>query len=179
MLKKVLPIFLLLAFLFNMGGIFVVFKIEQFKIRRAIKQEIKAGLDEDELHYFTFSAVEYAQLDWERENKEFRLGREMFDIIRMKNAGDTMELYCVNDTEEALLFAGLDELAKEKSEKESGNPNHSSGKVLKMLKKFQYTNEPVSLFEGGLTTSKYGTGLREGPYSSPYIDRETPPPDSV
>ncbi|MDP1745134.1 MAG: hypothetical protein Q8L90_06135 [Bacteroidota bacterium] len=162
-----------------MAGIFIVFKLEQAQVRKEIKHQIKSGLPENDLHSFVYSKKEYEQLDWVRKNIEFRLNNEMFDIVRSENKDDTVLLYCVNDKEETLLFAQLDEMIRKKMEQESNSSQNSSGKFVKFFKFFnfilpQIENKWLSEEAAQNTFSELIPH-----YLSPYIKVSSPPPDTV
>lgn len=162
-----------------MAGIFVVFKIEQTQVRKEIKHQIKSGLRENDLHLFVYSKKEFEQFDWVRKDLEFELNNEMFDIVRSENKDDTVLLYCVNDKEETLLFAQLDEMIRKKMEQESSSSQNSSRKLVKFFKLFncilpQFENKYQSEEADQNTFSELISH-----YLSPYIKVSSPPPDPV
>ncbi len=179
MLKKSLSILLLSLLIFNMTGIFIVFKIEQAHIRKSIKHQIKAGIPEEELHIFNLSKVEYIKLDWVRPDIEFRKNKEMFDIVHMKSLHDSVRLYCVNDKEEAILFAQLDKMIKKKMQQESNSSNSPITKVLKLFNLIyisnQTENKSLTYYRMNKKSYHYYTNL----YDSPLIKQPSPPPKSV
>jgi|10_taG_2_1085330.scaffolds.fasta_scaffold06222_3 hypothetical protein len=179
MLKKSLSILLLSLLIFNMTGIFIVFKIEQAHIRKSIKHQIKAGIPEEELHIFNLSKVEYIKLDWVRPDIEFRKNKEMFDIVHMKSLNDSVRLYCVNDKEESILFAQLDKMIKKKMQQESNSLNSPINKVLKLFNLIyisnQTENKSLTYYRMNKKSYHYFTNL----YDSPLIKQPSPPPKSV
>lgn len=179
MLKKSLSIFLLFTIIFNLTGVFIVFKIEQAHIRKTIKHQIKEGVPEDELHIFNLSQEAYDQLDWVRPDIEFREGKEMYDIVRFENLGDSIQLHCVSDEDETILFAQLDEMTKKKLEQESQSPNNPISRIVKVLKviyafnKYSYTINSQELnITDNFATLNYS-------YSSPYLEVPTLPPNTI
>ncbi|MDN4163991.1 hypothetical protein QWY31_00680 [Cytophagales bacterium LB-30] len=170
---------MLALFIGNMIGPFVVFKIEQTFIRKSIKLQIKAGIPEDDLHEFTLSATAYKALDWVRPDKEFRLDDEMFDIVRAETLGNTIHLYCVNDTEEALLFAQLDEITQKKMEQESNAPNSPVAKVVKLLKLVYVSFDNKEVLTGLSENPKQRFSGVKPLYSSPFLRVPSPPPNTV
>ena len=162
-----------------MTGYYIVFKAEQSRIRRSIKTQIKKGVPENELHYFSLSEEEYNHLHWERAGKEFRSGNTMFDIVRMEKTSDSIHLYCINDSEETVLFAKLDELIKKKMERESGKANSPVTKVIKAMKTVYIPDVFIDYaITVESTPSSYSNTSRSF-YSSPYIEILTPPPGTV
>ena len=156
-----------------------VYKIQLYRIRREIKHQIKAGIPESELHVLNLTRDEYEHLEWERPDIEFRMGNDMFDIVRSRIIGRTIQLQCVNDEEEAVLFARLDELTRKKMEQESKAPNSPAHKVFKVLKLLYVStgfNKTLTYFVGNHL--RHFTNLKYS-YSSPYLEVLTPPPDTV
>lgn len=127
-MKKAFTISLLLFFVLEITGFYPVFKLSQWNLRKEMKSLIKAGVPESELHVLPFSRRDLACLTWEREGKEFRKNGQMFDVVRRVDKKDTVILYCVNDKQESVLFANLDEILSKNAEK---NGHH--GKISKLL----------------------------------------------
>ena len=162
-----------------MTSVFFVFKIQQYRVRREIKHQIKAGIPRDELHEFILTIDEYEQLDWERPGKEFRKGNEMFDIVRFETIGDSIQLLCVNDKEEAVLFAHLDELIQKKMEKDSNAPNSPISKLVKILKLVYVTSDFKDSLACLAHKELHHFADLKYLYSSPYLEVLTPPPSTV
>lgn len=162
-----------------MTGIFIVFKIQQAQIRKEIKQQIKAGIPENELHSFNLSVQEYEKLEWVREDIEFGWNHEMFDIVKFDPKGDSIHLLCVNDKEETILFAELDKLMQVKTEKESNNSNRPLKKVVKILKLTFVSND--FYYQLPLNHPPALTNFDElnSLYSSPCLETALPPPITV
>lgn len=74
-----------------------------------MKRKIKDGLSQEMMHHFKLSSKEYEQLDWVH-SKEFRLKEEMYDVVHKETlSNDSVLLSCINDKQETLLFANLNE----------------------------------------------------------------------
>jgi hypothetical protein len=162
-----------------MTGVFIVFKIEQAYVRKSIKHQIKAGIPEGELHVFKLSNSEYEQLDWVRPDIEFRKDKEMFDIVRSEKLGDSIQLYCVNDKEETVLFAQLDEMIQKKMGQESNSPNSPISKVVKILKLVYVNDTCIHIMNVHALRLVNNFAEFNYFYSSPYLEVLTPPPDTV
>jgi hypothetical protein len=179
MIKSFLSLLLLFAILFNFTGTFIVFKVQQAQIRKSIKQQIKSGISEDELHFFRLTQAEYEQLDWERPDIEFHKDNEMFDIVRSEKVGDSIHLYCVNDKEEKVLFAQLDVMIQKKMEQDSRRPTPPISKVAKVLKLVYVTAE----FSFQITSISCHEKTDFSPVNSFYRSHKlevlTPPPNAV
>lgn len=116
-MRKAISILLLLL-LFHPGGYFLIFKIQQYQVRREIKQRIKAGVPEQELVLLKIPRnleEQPSQLFQRIHSGEFRYQGKMYDIVRQQEHGDTTWYYCVSDEKETVLFANLDELVNRES----------------------------------------------------------------
>lgn len=178
-MKRLFSISILLVLTLNITGVFFVFKIQQYKVRKEIKHLIKAGIPENELHEFHLSNKDYEQLNWVRPDIEFQKGNEMFDIVRAETKGDSILLHCVNDKEEAVLFAQLDELIQKKMEKESKAPNSPINKVFKILKLVYVTSNFKDSLAFLVVKELHHFSDLKYLYSSPYLEVLSPPPDTV
>lgn len=120
--------------IFHLFGYFAVFKVMQRNIKKQIKTAIKQGVPENELHCFRFPTDKNLQkrmgIKW-LEKKEFSYKGNMYDVVHKQVDGDFVIYKCVNDTQEKVLFAGLDKQLKNAMNKESKN-----SKTLNLLLKF-------------------------------------------
>lgn len=133
MFKNVFVGLLIGALLTISVGILPIFKMKQYSVRKEIKRRIKNSIPEEELHILTFLSPE-TDVEWVREGKEFVFGQRMYDVVHKEIKGDSTVFHCVNDKEEALLFAHLDDYVQKEMQ---GNSKHSkrkrsSGKVLRI-----------------------------------------------
>jgi hypothetical protein len=46
---------------------------------------------------------------WVENNEEFKFEGKLYDLVRIRNEGDTTFFYCINDTQEEKLIANLDD----------------------------------------------------------------------
>ena len=100
-------VMILLLGLQSMGVL--IWHVQRGQVRHTIKQRIKAGVPEEERVTFRFSADQLRDLDWEEIDREFRLDGRMFDVVARRDLGKgTIELSCIDDKQETLLFAHLD-----------------------------------------------------------------------
>jgi hypothetical protein len=100
-------VLLLTVFLFGQQYLFLS---KRYAIRKEIKRKIKNGVDEKDMFFFQLSEVENdPSFYWENDH-EFHYNGSMYDVV--KRNGD--ELKCINDDQEAKLFAGLDNLVRKR-----------------------------------------------------------------
>ena len=110
-MKKLLPIILSVLLLFNAGGFIVVFKSLQISVKNDIRKKLKSSLPLNSLSEIKVSLKDShsknSALKWYDDDKEFSYGGKMYDIVSKETKGDTIYYYCINDTREEQLFAGL------------------------------------------------------------------------
>lgn len=168
---------LLFIFSLNITGVFIAYKIEQAYIRKAIKKQIKAGVSQEKLHYFKFSNKEYEKLHWKRPEIEFRIGKNMYDVVRSEKRDDSVFLFCVNDVEESILFAKLDERLNERMNNSANTKDSPIRKVNNMLKLVFFANKSALCL--GVSSKQDSAGYPdiENMYSDPLIEKFSPPPN--
>jgi hypothetical protein len=110
-------VLLLAVFFFMMFGQQYLFLSKRYAIRKEIKRKIKNGVDEKDMFFFQLSEVENdPSFYWENDH-EFHYKGSMYDVV--KRNGD--ELKCINDDQEAKLFAGLDNLVRKRMDGNAAN----------------------------------------------------------
>lgn len=112
-LNNIFALFLVTVVAFTISGPMLVFKAQQQQVRHEIKQKIKAGVPDSDLHLIKIPH----ELEKTRNSifkkihsKEFRYQGKMYDIVRFEQYTDETWYYCIADEEEEELFAQLDEL---------------------------------------------------------------------
>lgn len=175
-LRAAISLLLFTAMIYLTSGYFVVFKLQQFHIKREVKQRLKAGVPESRL------TLVKIPVEWEKSGSsqfqrihagEFRYHGEMYDIVRSEAKGDTTFYYCIHDKEETKLFANLDKLIQTDS---APNPERQKrlGELLKLLSQ-QYlapgNNTNKLVYTNMQYKSSYCFGLQTWSVEPPY-----PPP---
>ena len=132
-LKNATAFFLLFIFSFNIGGVYVIFKIQQHDIRKEIVHQIKQGISEKELTSITVSSENENQLIW-KDKEEFSYKGTMYDIVHVVILNENTKVYqCISDSQETNLIAKYNkELQKKRKDK---NNRTNSVKTLKFLEK--------------------------------------------
>jgi hypothetical protein len=103
-------VLLLTVFFFMMFGQQYLFLSKRYAIRKEIKRKIKSGVDEKDMFFFQLSEVENdPSFYWENDH-EFHYKGSMYDVV--KRDGNLVK--CINDDQEAKLFAGLDQLVRKR-----------------------------------------------------------------
>ena len=178
MFKKVTALSILFILLVNMAGYFPVFKWEQMQIRREIKQQIKNSIPGTELCSITFAKKCLAEIDWERQGKEFRYNGQMYDVIRTENKADSVHYYCIKDTQETRLFAQLDEFVKKQMDTTTSSTHNPVRNLLKVFLSLVYlpSNSNDSFQENSWTKNECSHSFC---YSELYLDKVSPPPKFI
>jgi hypothetical protein len=177
MFRKPASIFLIVALLFNSCGAYLVFESVKKGIRKEIKRKIKAGVPESELHILRFSNNDVkegtAGLDW-KDDREFKYDGKMYDIVRITYEGNDIIYHCVNDTQEEVLFAKLNEMVKDVNSKDK-SAQQKTQHLLQLL--IHEALQEVFVLKPWVAQSN---GLRYALpnfFSPVFIEIPTPPPD--
>lgn len=110
-------IVLLAVFFFMMFGQQYLFLSKRYAIRKEIKRKIKNGVDEKDMFFFHLSDVEKDPTFYWENDHEFHFRGSMYDVV--KRNGDVVK--CINDDQEAKLFAGLDRLVRKRMDSRSSD----------------------------------------------------------
>ena len=104
LLRRFIAAVLLLLFLFNLGGSYVVFIILQHRISLEIKAMIRNGMEDEELTVIVVASGSESDVSWIKPGKEFTLNGEMFDVVKSKTENGRILYYCINDRTEKKLI---------------------------------------------------------------------------
>lgn len=160
---------------FDFAGVLVLFKVQQLVVRREIKRQIKRGLRDDELHVITVSSENQHELTWKEEN-EFEYHGRMYEVVRKQTSHHSVTYYCINDTQEEALFAGLDELVRRKTD----HQNPASGifkKITELLANTNLEHNPILIAS---TFYSYGFhSQNQQRHPSPCLCIVVPPPQTT
>ncbi|HBF18736.1 MAG TPA: hypothetical protein DDW81_01490 [Cryomorphaceae bacterium] len=118
-LKRIPAIAMLLLLIIHMVGGGMYFHIQRSHIRKEIKTRIKRGVPQEELQVFHFQdESELDLLQWHNDH-EFRSEGTMYDVVKRETRPDGIYLHCINDHQETVLFAQLNELVQKRCSQES------------------------------------------------------------
>jgi hypothetical protein len=175
LLKRTFSILFLCVFGFHLTGLFLVFKVQQYQVRKEIKQQIKLGVPEDELARITVTSDNEHLLDWEHD-KEFRYKGTMYDVVKKEVIDtNTVVYHCITDKQETKLFTNLDQQVRK--EMETKNKGNDMKDLLNLLS-ISYS-QPVkttwSIQQKDLNTTFRYTFY----YTSPLLEITSPPPETV
>ncbi|HAT63813.1 MAG TPA: hypothetical protein DCS66_04310 [Flavobacteriaceae bacterium] len=109
-MKKFISLFLLFSLLLPSVGTFIWFKFQQKEIRKEVKKQLIAGVNESELTLLIFSVQETQTLLTWKHDKEFSFEGIMYDIVKQKIENNTYYFWCWKDHKETSLYKKLDTL---------------------------------------------------------------------
>lgn len=159
-MKKALSILLLLVFLFNVGGYYIVF----WGLRYQTDQELTYRLNTDQYDRSETLEIKIPvtlpypiqSRDFERVDGRFEHNGEHFKLVKHKLQNDTLYIVCLRDQETRQLVAALTDyvhLTQARPEADSSQKaRHSLSKLVKdfysygsvsMLHQSGYIMEPV------------------------------------
>jgi hypothetical protein len=110
-LKVSVSAFILLLFLPNIGiSLYSNYQIS--KVRKEMKTKLKQGAPAALLQTMTFSKDQFKHLYWTKANKEYKIKGKLYDVVFKKIIQNKIEVICISDTNEDILFVKLDKLVK-------------------------------------------------------------------
>ena len=110
MRRTLLPLgcVIMLACMLWQWGHLSSFELRLAQVKKEIKLRLKAGVPEYERVHFSFSAQEAAALHWVKPDKEFKWKDRFYDVVERFTDGNGRIIFaCIDDRQEATLFAGL------------------------------------------------------------------------
>ena len=145
-------------------SLYTISEIRKHKkaIKTLMKAELKKGLHNADLTLFSEKELEYAE--WEHP-KEFFLGSEKYDVVKIETTKDGKLYHCVNDKKEIELYKSLDKNKKQKSVLDD------------LLKKFCMISRLFKNDERAITALKQGfCSLNSSDYKNQYATSLFRPP---
>ena len=175
-MKRILALLLLTLFSLHFTGSFLGFKMQQYLIRREIKQHIRSGVPDAELKCITLQNAEFLKLEHEGTN-EFRYKDYWYDVVfTRKLDANTTIYYCIKDSEETELYAELYKRMQDskRSKKQRTAPLKIGVKYLNQKQVDAYSILELTNFNNNALPITY-----ENQYQSPFIDINSPPPQNL
>lgn len=174
-LKNAIVFFLLLVFGFNLGGAYIILRIQQHQIRREIVHQIKQGISEKDLTSITVSPENENQLIW-KDREEFSYKGTMYDIVRIEILDNNTKVYhCISDNQETKLIAKYNKEFKKK--RKDRNHRSNPAKTIKYVQKIN----PLPQKDGLAFSQKTicPNFVYENNYASLSLEISSPPPKQV
>lgn len=105
-MKKIVSAAVLLVFLFNTMGYYVVFKCSQYLVKRDMSEQLRTGMFHPDLVLLKIIHPEKNKAFRQMGAREFSWRGRMFDVVVTRKSGDTTLFYCLHDKKEERLIAG-------------------------------------------------------------------------
>lgn len=157
-----------------MGGYHLFFSVHRHEIKKEIHAYLDANPGTGLGTYLSFRLVnhqvEQDSFEWKDKKKEFLFQGEMFDVISVKESGDSIRIYALKDTREMDLEK---QIAKINQSKHDKNETPYTA-VLKFFSVFYFENTH-SQYTPGFVTVNYQEMPSNG-YFPPVTDIIIPPP---
>jgi hypothetical protein len=143
-----------------------------------MKRRIKTSVPEQQLHSITVSAENDPSIKWVREGHEFRYKGSMYDIVTMESNNDSITYHCINDLEETLLFAELEQKVQQRMDHQQGGGE--STMVKKIIKAIGQTLVQQSIYQGSTPPVAAIThnSTHDTKLTAHYPEILTPPPQA-
>ena len=178
-MKKLLSYIVLILFIYNLAGYYIVFKGWQNGIRKQIRYQIRNDIKLLEIEVLTFSKADLLQnkviLEWEKD-KEFRFNDNMYDVVSRKETTDSITFVCINDRKEKKLIDQFQAHVNQQQDNAmSKRPNPF--KILEKLVK-DYCSDQTDLqnYRDGITIYKPQTIVS---LPDTFLDVLSPPPKAI
>ncbi|MGA9589352.1 MAG: hypothetical protein WBV11_05925 [Salegentibacter sp.] len=172
-MKKAFATFFLLVFSFTIVGVYMVFGLQLFQVKREMMQKIAGGVEAGKLVNITASAEhEIVLFDG---GKELRFKNTMYDVVKTEVDSNGKTFYhCLPDLEETALLAGFQKLIK------AGSEHHDKNNTPLIFYKFlaEITPERHSQSLPNLA-QKSGNFFYSRHYSGPEPKLSFPPPRTI
>jgi hypothetical protein len=143
-MRKIAAVFLLMVFLINLAGVFIVFEIQRSLIHNEVIQLLECPEFEEELTVIMMTLDNTRLFEWEDE-KEFRYNNMIYDVVKKEiNAAGESVYHCFADKKETRLWSNLSEMVKKNS------PSHETiNNLVKLLSSVFIPAEKnfISLFQ--------------------------------
>lgn len=176
-MKKFAVFTLLSIFIFNTVGYYIVFKVNQFEVRKEIKSRIKLSLPLEELTAIHIEKNKIENILWVKKNKEFYYNKILYDIVKTDETNTSTTFYCISDEKEQALFTNLDEHINLYISSTDNKNNSTSKKLKEHVVKIYFIHSFVFCFNESAILHKFAALKMNFTSESPEIN--SPPPKFV
>jgi hypothetical protein len=113
-MKKILPIVVLVAMLFNSAGYYIVYEFDRYLIHREVASLLEHGCFNHELSSFSvFNPA--ADPSFRRvDSREIVYHGNLYDIVKEVPKGKIITFYCIHDNKEEALIDGMKSMHQNK-----------------------------------------------------------------
>lgn len=136
-MKRSVAVILMLAFLYDAGGYYVWFSMQQFHLQQQVQNEINQGLNDKDLTCIELPINDQSAISWIKPGKEFTCKGRMYDVVRIKTTARHKRYYCINDVKEKHLLANY----------HKNHQNNRSSRRIMLTLKNQFFNPHTTIFK--------------------------------
>jgi hypothetical protein len=174
-LKKLAAIALLLVFLVNTMGYFVLFRYNHFLAKREMVSRIRNGDYSADVVLLKILNPERSAHFKRIEKKEFTWYGRLYDIVSERRDGDTALIYCLHDKKEQELLTDYTLYLRRKSD--STPADNSIIALLYNLVTQALVTDPPNQAPGQATAVQYP--VTQSSLETTYPVNTAPPPESA
>jgi hypothetical protein len=178
-LKKLLTYIVLILFIYNLAGYYIVYKGWQKGIRQQIKYQIGHGLKLSEIEVLAFSKADLQTktiiLEWENDD-EFRYNNYMYDVVSSKETNDSIVLLCINDHKEKKLLDQFEAYVNQQQDNSSSKHSKPFKILEDLIKDYCYPQKVVQNYREGKIINNPGIEVL---ITDTFIDVLSPPPKLI
>lgn len=99
-----------------LSGPFSFLQFQKYLIKYDVRRQIINGMPKSELKHFQFSKVEANIIPVWKEQNEFEINGEMYDVVSSQESSDSILFWCWQDRDETKLNKRLKTLTDQRSE---------------------------------------------------------------
>lgn len=177
-MKKLVSIFLLVCLIAPITGTYIWLRHEVKLIKKEVKQQMIAGLDDKELIILKFKISNTkSNLKW-KHSKEFEYEGEMYDVVKSIVKGDTILYTCWWDNKETKLNKQLAHLIGDII---GNNPQNKENqkRLVSFYQKLFHQNTPNIFGIHRINTTNLHCSFNNIIYSLSATAPPVPPPEKV
>lgn len=181
MFQRLIYIVITLVLVIKIAGIYPLFKIKQWDIRRNIELAIKENIFKQPLKQISIPNKNVKNLKWERVDKEFWYENNLYDIVRSEIQNEMTTYFCIQDIAETELSYEF----QKSIFKQTDTSNTAESSIIDFFKKVIKIYYPshfkqVDNFNWPISTNKrLDFIVFSSFFHSTYLHSIEPPPKSV
>ncbi|MEI7491535.1 MAG: hypothetical protein WCK92_09065 [Bacteroidota bacterium] len=113
-MKKILPVFMLFAMLFNTAGYYIVYELDRYLLKKEVTSLLEHGCLDNELSVFSVYNPSADPAFRRVDKHEIVYHGNLYDVSKEIRKGKTVTFYCIRDTKEENLIAGMNSMQQKK-----------------------------------------------------------------
>lgn len=175
-MKKLTAYIVLILFIYNLIGYYIVFKGWQTGIRYEIKAQIRHNSKSATYQTFKFSKADLSQkkivLEWEKDD-EFCFEQNMYDVKSRKETADSITFICINDRKEKKLIDQLQAYVNQQHNNTQSKRSNPFKIFDNLVKDYCAAQLVIKNIDKGITFNKPSSSPH---FYSAFLEVLSPPP---